>query len=97
MPEVTVIVEQINSQKFNIIGQVAKPGSYSLSLTTTVVDAIATAGGFRDYAKQKTIYILRQNLDARETRFAFNYKDYIKGKNVDQNIRLEPHDTIVVP
>jgi len=96
-PEVTVIVEQINSQKFNILGQVAKPGSYSLSVATTVLDAIAAAGGFRDFAKQKSIYILRQNANGGETRIAFNYKDVITGKNPGQNIKLEPRDTIVVP
>jgi polysaccharide export outer membrane protein len=96
-PEVTVIVEQINSQKFNILGQITKPGSYPLAAATTVLDAIAAAGGFRDFAKQKNIYILRQTAGGHETRIAFNYKDVIKGKNPAQNIKLEPHDTVVVP
>src|SRR5271166_6306142 len=52
-PEVTVIVKQINSQKFNILGRVARPGAYSLTSSVTVLDAIALAGGFRDFAKQK--------------------------------------------
>jgi polysaccharide biosynthesis/export protein len=94
-PEVTVMVEQINSKKFNILGQVAKPGSYSLALAPTVVDAIAIAGGPRDFAKQKSIYILRQNSGGGQSRIAFNYKDFLKGKN--QNVKLEPHDTVVVP
>jgi polysaccharide biosynthesis/export protein len=96
-PEVTVMVEQINSKKFNILGQVAKPGSYSLALAPTVMDAIALAGGLRDFAKQKSIYILRQNLGSGESRIHFNYKEFIKGGNLDRNVRLEPHDTIVVP
>jgi polysaccharide biosynthesis/export protein len=96
-PDVTVIVQQMNSQKFNILGRVAKPGSYSLSATTTVLDAIAEAGGFQDFAKQKDIYILRQNPGGSESRIAFNYKDVIKGKHSEENVRLEPHDTIVVP
>lgn len=96
-PEVTVIVEQINSQKFNILGQVTKPGSYPLAIANTVLDAVAAAGGFRDFAKQKSIYILRQNAIGSETRIPFNYKDVIKGKNPGQNIKLEPRDTIVVP
>ena len=62
-PEVTVIVQQINSQKFNILGQVSRPGSYPIANSATVLDAIALAGGFRDFAKQKSIYILRQNAD----------------------------------
>lgn len=96
-PEVTVIVEQINSEKFNILGRVAKPGSYPLVNPTTVLDAIAVAGGCRDFAKQKNIYVLRRRSDGTETKFSFNYQDVIKGKNTAQNIQLEPHDTVVVP
>jgi polysaccharide biosynthesis/export protein len=96
-PEVTVMVQQINSEKFNILGQVLKPGSYPLTRGTTVLDAIAMANGFRDFAKQKGIYILRQNAGGTESKLAFNYKDVIKGKHPEQNIKLEPRDTIVVP
>jgi polysaccharide biosynthesis/export protein len=96
-PEVTVMVQQINSEKFNILGQVARPGSYPLTNSATVLDAIALAGGFRDFAKQKSIYILRQKLPGGQSRMAFNYKDVIKGRNPEQNIKLEPRDTIVVP
>ena len=96
-PEVTVIVQQINSQKFNILGQVSKPGSYPLTNNATVLDAIALAGGFRDFAKQKSIYVLRQNADGSKKRIPFNYKEVVKGRNPDQNIKLEPRDTIVVP
>jgi len=96
-PEVTVIVEQINSEKFNILGRVAKPGSYPLINPTTVLDAIALAGGCREFAKQKDIYILRRHPDGTETRLPFNYQDVIKGKNTAQNIELQPHDTVVIP
>jgi polysaccharide biosynthesis/export protein len=97
-PEVAVIVQEIHSRNFNILGQVVKPGSYPLTLTTTVMDAIAMAGGFKDFAKQKGIYVLRQNpKGGPEYHYAFNYKDFIKGKNPAQNIMIEPHDTIVVP
>jgi len=96
-PEVTVIVQQINSQKFNILGQVNKPGSYVLTNSATVLDAIAVAGGFRDFAKTKSIYVLRQSPDGSQTRIPFNYKDVINGKNPTQNVKLQPRDTIVVP
>jgi polysaccharide export outer membrane protein len=96
-PEVTVIVQQINSLKFNILGQVNKPGTYLLTNSATVLDAIALAGGFRDFAKQKSIYVLRQNADGSQTRIPFNYKEVVKGKNAAQNIKLQPRDTIVVP
>lgn len=96
-PEVTVIVQEIHSQQFNILGQVFKPGAYPLTRATTVLDAIAIAGGFRDFAKQKGIYILRQNPNGGESRLPFNYKNVVKGVNTAQNIALHPHDTIVVP
>jgi polysaccharide biosynthesis/export protein len=96
-PEVTVIVEQVKSQKFNILGQISRPGEYPLTNSMTVLDAIAVAGGFRDFAKQKSIYVLRQNTGGDQSRIPFNYKAVIKGKNSAQNIRLQPRDTIVVP
>jgi polysaccharide export outer membrane protein len=96
-PEVTVIVQQINSQKFNILGQVAKPGSYPIANSPTILDAIALAGGFRDFAKKKAIYVLRQRPDGGQSRLPFNYKDVIKGKDAVQNVQLQPRDTIVVP
>jgi polysaccharide export outer membrane protein len=96
-PEVTVIVQEINSEKFNILGRVVKPGSYPLSGAATVLDAIAAAGGFQGFAKQKSIYVLRSNPGGGQSRMAFNYKDVVKGKHPEQNIKLEPRDTIVVP
>lgn len=96
-PEVTVMVQQINSQKYNILGQVIKPGSYPLVATTTIVDAIANAGGFKDFAKKKGVYILRQSGGGGESKISFDYPDYIKGKNTKQNITLQPHDTVIVP
>ncbi len=96
-PEVTMMVQQINSQKYNILGQVTKPGAYSLTNSATVLDAIALAGGFRDFAKKKSVYVLRQNADGTQTRIPFNYKEVLKGENPAQNIKLLPRDTIVVP
>ena len=96
-PEVTVIVSESKSQKINVLGMVAKPGTYLLSGSTTVLDAISMVGGFKDFAKQKSIYILRPNADGTQKRFAFNYKDVIKGKSLEQNVRLLPGDTVIVP
>jgi polysaccharide export outer membrane protein len=96
-PQVTVIVTQVNSLSYNIVGQVARPGYFSLTRPMTVLDAIALCGGFRDFAKQKKIYVLRKGPDGNEHRLKFNYKEVIKGKNMAQNIELRPHDTLVVP
>jgi len=96
-PEVTVIVTDSKSQKVNILGMVARPGAYLLTSSTTVLDAVAMAGGFKDFAKQKSIYVLRQAPDGTQKRIPFNYKEVIKGKNPEQNIRLQTGDTVVVP
>jgi polysaccharide biosynthesis/export protein len=96
-PDVTVTVLQMNSQKFNILGRVLKPGSYSLTASTTVLDAIAAAGGLQDFAKQKNIYILRKTPEGDATRIPFNYKDVIRGNHLEENIKLRSNDTIVVP
>src|SRR5215471_11260688 len=96
-PEVTVIVQEARSQKFNILGEVEHPGSYPLSRSMTVLDAIAVAGGLRDFAKSRKIYVLRTKNDGSRTRLPFNYKDVIKGHSLLQNVELKPRDTVVVP
>lgn len=96
-PAVTVMVQKINSLKFNVMGEVNKPGSYPLTTSTTVVDAIATAGGFKDFAKKKAIAVLHTNADGTESRVTFNYNDFTRGKNPHQNVWLRPGDTVLVP
>jgi polysaccharide export outer membrane protein len=96
-PQVTVIVTQVNSLAFNVVGEVLKPGYYPLTRRMTVLDAIAMAGGFRDFAKIKKIYVLRSEADGKQVRLPFNYKNVVKGKNASQNIELQPRDTLVVP
>jgi len=96
-PQVTVMVVSVNSLSFNIVGSVLKPGYYPLTKPVTVLDAIALTGGFRDFAKQNKIYVLRTKPDGTQERLKFNYKQVIKGKNMSQNILLQPRDTLVIP
>jgi polysaccharide export outer membrane protein len=96
-PQVTVVVEKISSLSFNLVGEIGKPGSYPLTRRMTVLDAIAMAGGFKDFAKTKKVYILRTGAGGVQQKLPFNYNEVIKGKNTQQNIELQPRDTIVVP
>ena len=96
-PRVNVSVEEVKSQSFNILGKVLKPGSYALGKPLTVLDAIALAGGFQDFAKVNKIYILRRIPDGAQKMLPFNYKAVIKGKRADENLRLTAGDTIIVP
>ena len=96
-PQVTVIVGEVHSMTFNVVGEVMRPGYYPLTRRMTVLDAIALSGGFRDFANAKKIYVLRTQADGQQVKLKFNYKNVIKGKDAQQNIELEPRDTIVVP
>jgi polysaccharide biosynthesis/export protein len=95
-PTVSIVVKAINSRKVFITGQVAKPGPYLLTDTTSVLQMIATAGGVAEYAKKDKITIVRRE-NGKEVVHKFNYKDVSKGKAMAQNITLKPGDTIVVP
>lgn len=96
-PQVTVIVAEVRSLTFNVVGQVLRPGYYPLIRRMTVLDAIALSGGFQPFAKQKKIYVLRTQADGKQIKIPFNYKDVIKGKRPDENIELQPRDTLVIP
>jgi polysaccharide biosynthesis/export protein len=96
IPQVTVEVVQINSRKAYLIGEVQKTGTFPLNSSTTVLQIIAEAGGLRDFAKRKDIYILR-NQKGNQVRYRFNYDEVIRGKNTQQNIVLQPGDMVVVP
>jgi polysaccharide biosynthesis/export protein len=96
-PQVTVIVNEVHSLTFNIVGQVQRPGYYPLTRRMTVLDAIALSGGFRDFAKVKKVYVLRTEANGQQERLRFNYKNVIRGKDQQENVELQPRDTIVVP
>ena len=96
VPQVSVAVTEIRSRKIYLIGHAAREGPFPINSTTSVLQIIAQAGGLKDFAKRKKIYILRQH-GTDQTRFDFNYDQVIKGQHIEQNILLEPGDTIVVP
>jgi len=96
-PQVNVIVSEIKSRTFNVVGRVQKAGSFELIRPTTVLDAIAAAGGFQEFARQSKIYVLRNEPDNPTLMFPFNYKQVIKGRRSDENVQLRPGDTVVVP
>jgi polysaccharide export outer membrane protein len=95
-PNATVVVRQINSRKVFITGRVQRSGPYVLTAPTTVLQLIALAGGLTDWAEEDQIVVMRSE-NGRQVRHKFNYKDVIGGKKLQQNIVLEPGDTIVVP
>lgn len=94
-PGATVIVKEIRSRKIYIIGEVSRPGTFQLGSEMTVLQALGEAGGFIEGADKGDVVIVR-NEGGTERRFKFNYNDVVKGRNLSQNIRLLPGDTIIV-
>ena len=72
-PQVTVVVEKISSLSFNIVGEIAKPGFYPLTRRMTVLDAIAMAGGFKDFAKEEGIRVTI-SANGTQQRLPFNWE-----------------------
>ena len=95
-PEVTVMLRESRSRKIYVIGQINQPGPYPLDPDMTVLQALAASGGFTEWANKKSVLVVRRQ-DGKENMYRFNYQDFIEGKNLSQNILLQPNDTIVVP
>ena len=93
-PVVSVIVVEAIASTAYVLGEVAHPGAVTLQGPVTVLQAIAMAGGLKDFADSKNIRILRKGPVGIQT-IAFNYKDAVKG--VGGQVYLRPGDTVIVP
>jgi polysaccharide biosynthesis/export protein len=95
-PQVTVIVTAINSQRVFVVGEVLRAGAFPMLPGMTVLQALSSAGGFTTFADVKKIHVMRMR-NGKQVEIPFNYREVLKGDNSEQNIKLEPGDTIVVP
>jgi polysaccharide export outer membrane protein len=95
-PQVTVSISEINSRRVYVTGEVTRPGAFPLLPNMTVLQALTSAGGFTQFARTKKIYVLRSE-SGRPVKHLFNYNDVVKGNRQEDNIVLQPGDTIVVP
>ena len=93
-PEVTVIVLQVNAPKYYMIGYVGRPGTYPLRGDTSVLQALALAGGLTQFASPRSIKLIRATRGKQEVR-KINYYDIIDSG--EGNYLLKSGDTIVVP
>ena len=83
--------------KIFVTGEVARPGSYVVRQPTTLMQAIALAGGVGPFAAQKRIQVHRRAPGGDETIFMFNYSAYQAGLDLEGNIVLRAGDVIIVP
>ncbi len=95
-PQVTVTVSQAVSARFYVIGEVTTSGAFPLTGRITVLQALALAGGFREFAKRERIVVIRESRGERKA-IGFNFRDLEAGINLEQNIVVEAGDTVIVP
>jgi polysaccharide export outer membrane protein len=91
-PDVSVVVREIRSLKVSVIGQVRTPGRYDIKGPATVLDALALAGGFTEFAARRKITILRSSQALR-----FDYDLAVSKGGLKNNVLIKPGDIIVVP
>ena len=96
VPNVTVIVDAIQSYRVFVTGKVGKPGPIMTEKPISVLQALSIAGGLGDFANTAEIVIIRNSGDE-STLYRFNYLEVIKGKNFSQNMLLRSGDVVVVP
>ena len=94
-PVVTVMVVEAIAAQVYVIGEVATPGAQVMTGPMTVLQALAQAGGLKEFADRGDIRILRKTNNTGTTAIPFNYKDAIKGRLAP--VYLQPGDTVVVP
>ena len=95
-PYVTVHVMDPQSKSFYILGEIQSTGQYPLRKNHTVLQAIALAGGFTEWASKKEIILFRYE-NGKEKIYRINYEKIVEGKDFGQNFKLIPDDTIIVP
>lgn len=94
---VSVIVQQVNSYRIYMLGEVRNPGSYQVKTRTTLLQAVSLAGGFTQYASKDKIVLLHVNESGVEEKTTVRLKDIVYSEKGGKNIILKPGDTVFVP
>jgi polysaccharide export outer membrane protein len=97
-PQVSLIVQQVNSYVIYIMGEVQRPAQYVVKRGTTFLQAIALAGGFTSFASTNDILLLRKSPESNgQLALKIRYKDILSGKYQESNLLLKPDDTVIIP
>lgn len=96
-PEISVSVAEVHSLRVSVLGEVMKPGVLELRGHTTILEAIAMAGGFRDFASPSKITVIRTDDKGQSQKIRFNYNRAIANSSDEPNMVLRSGDVIVVP
>jgi protein involved in polysaccharide export with SLBB domain len=96
-PEVTVIVRSFSAQKIYVNGEVGQPTLLDLTTRTTVLQSIASAGGFKDTARKHEVIVIRRGTNGEPLVTTVNLEKVIDGTDMTQDIALLPYDLVYVP
>lgn len=96
-PVVTVQLQQIVGNKIFVIGKVQRPGAFLMTQEMDVMQALSEAGGMVTFAEENQVSVLRREADGSQVAIPFRFGDVKYGKNLSQNVLLQPGDLIVVP
>ncbi len=94
---VSVIVQAVNSYRVFVVGEVKTPGPYLLKTRTTILQAIAMAGGFTQFASKNKMMLVRSKGDGSDERIRVSFDDLVYGGDRQENLILKAGDTIFVP
>lgn len=98
-PEVSVIVREVHSFKVSVIGEVKRTGRHELKGRATVLDVLALAEGFGEFAARGRIVVLRAEGKSMMKQIPFNFNKVVSsnGNGAGENFLLQPGDIIIVP
>lgn len=96
-PVVTVVITGIEGNRVFVLGKVNKPGPMVLQGPTTVLQALAIAGGLDKFADEKGIKVIRDSGDGKSQVLPVEYRELSSGKSLTTNFQLLPGDTLLVP
>jgi polysaccharide export outer membrane protein len=93
-PAVTVGVVETRPLVVPVLGEVVRPGQYTLEKGAGVLDALAAAGGFTDFAHRDRIFVLRRQ--SKLTRIRSTFESLSRGQGRAAAFRLQAGDAVVV-
>jgi protein involved in polysaccharide export with SLBB domain len=96
-PEVAVIVNSFAAQRVFVGGEVGQPGAKDIIGPTTVIQAVALAGGFKDTARTDEVIVMRRDEENKPFLIALDIKKAMKGIDLNQDIYVQPYDMVLVP
>lgn len=95
-PVVTVALEMARPIKVTMVGEINRIGPLEIDVGASLLQALAGAGGFTEYAHQDRIFVMRQDDGQAPLRIRFRYQDLIHAEGRAPAFRLRPGDVVVV-